>query len=97
MALNTTGENKHETGLMPRETWRPTLNLLGICCASVVGVDLLCRSALVEGNEPLQKVVASSVVVITTSVVREVISQRRAGKLLHEQVNFVQEQDLEET
>ena len=58
------------------ETRTLTLNLLGIGSAGVVSVDLLRRGALVEGNKSLQKVVTSSVVIVTTSVVREVISQR---------------------
>ena len=62
-----------------------------------MGVDLLRRSALVEGDKPLQKVVACSVVVITTGVVREVIAQRRPREFLHEQVDLIQEQDLGET
>ena len=41
-----------------------------------MGIDLFRSRALVEGNKPLQKVVASGVVVITTVVIREVISQR---------------------
>jgi anaerobic glycerol-3-phosphate dehydrogenase len=41
-----------------------------------MGIDLFRRGALVEGNEPLQQVVASGVVVITASVVGEVIPQR---------------------
>ena len=63
-------------GINARKTPRLTLNLLGIGSASVVSVDLFRCGTLVEGNKSLQKVVASSVVVITTIVVREVISQR---------------------
>lgn len=58
-----------------QETWKLTLNLLGIGSASVVGVNLFRGGALVERNESLEEVVASSVVVIATSVVREIISQ----------------------
>lgn len=58
------------------ETWRLTLNLLGIGSASVVSVYLFRRGALVEGNKSLQKVVTSSVVVIATIEVGEIVSQR---------------------
>ena len=58
------------------ETRKLTLNLLGIGSASVMGVNLFRGGALVEGNESLEEVVASSVIVIATGVVREIISQR---------------------
>jgi len=98
MALNTTGEKSGMRCVTrAKETRRRTLNLLGVGSASIVGIDLFRRGALVEGNKPLQKVVASGIVVITTVVIREVISQRRPREFLHEQVNLVQEQDLMET
>ena len=49
---------------------------MGIGSASVMGVNLFRGGALVEGNESLEEVVASSVIVIATGVVREIISQR---------------------
>ena len=40
-----------------------------------MSVNLFRRRALVEGNKSLEEVVASSVVVIATDEVREIISQ----------------------
>ena len=75
MALNTTGEKSDMRRVTRiKETRRRTLNLLGIGSASVVGIDLFRRGALVEGNKPLQEVVTSGVIVFTPSVIREVIS-----------------------
>ena len=58
-------------------------------------VDLLAGSTLVQADETMQEVVASRVVVVTTSVIREVVAQRRVRELLGEHVDLVQEQDLE--
>jgi len=77
MALNTTGEKSDMRRVTRvKRTRRRTLNLLGIGSASVVGIDLFRRGALVEGNKPLQKVVTSGVIVITAIIIREIISQR---------------------
>lgn len=51
-----------------------TLDLLSICCTGVVCVDLLRRCTLVEGDEPVQKVVARRIVVVTAVVVGEVVA-----------------------
>ena len=71
-----------------------TFDLLSIRRTCVVRVDLLRRRVLIKGHESVEEVFAGCVVVVTTGVIREVISQRRVGKLLREQVDFVQEQNL---
>ena len=38
-------------------------------------IDLLCRSALIERDEPVEQVVACCVVVVATGVVREVVAE----------------------
>jgi hypothetical protein len=53
-----------------------TLNLLSVGRTCVVGVDLLRGGALVEGNEPPKKVIASGIVVVASGVVGEVVSKR---------------------
>ena len=52
-----------------------TLDLLGICCAGVVRVDLLRCRALVEGDEAVEQVVTCCVVVVAAVVVGEVVAQ----------------------
>ena len=52
-----------------------TLDLLGICCAGVVRIDLLGRSALIERDEPVKQVVACCVVVVAAGVVGEVVAE----------------------
>ena len=54
-----------------------------------MGIDLLCRSTLIEADKALEKVLARGVVVSTTSVVREIVAQRRPRKLLGEQINLI--------
>lgn len=39
-----------------------------------MSIDLLCRGALVEANEALEEIFAGSIVVVTTSVVGEVVA-----------------------
>jgi predicted metal-dependent TIM-barrel fold hydrolase len=54
---------------------------------------LRCRT-LIEADKALEEILARGVVVSTTCVVREIIAQRGSRKLLREQINLVQEQDL---
>lgn len=44
----------------------------------------------------MQEVVASSIVIITTSKVGEVIAQARISELFSEKIDLVQEQNLEQ-
>lgn len=54
MALNTTGVKKRvRKGSQRERTSGLTLDLLGIGCASVVGVDLLRCSTLIQGDKSL--------------------------------------------
>lgn len=50
-------------------------DLLCICCAGVVRVDLLRSCTLIQGDEAIQEVVAGSVIIVPASVVREVVTQ----------------------
>lgn len=52
-----------------------TFDLLCICCAGVVRVDLLRSCTLIQGDEAIQEVVAGSVIIVPASVVREVVTQ----------------------
>lgn len=71
-----------------------TFDLLCISCARVVSVDLLALCVLVEGDEAVEEVVAGSIVVVTTGVIREVVHHWRMWQLLGEQIDLVQEQYL---
>ena len=70
-----------------------TFNLLGIRCACIVRVDLLCRRALVEADETVEEVVARGVVAVAADVVREVVAERGVRELRGEQVDLVEEED----
>lgn len=68
-------------------------DLLRVRRASVVGVDLLRGCALVQGNKAVQQVIASSVIVVTSRIVGEVVTHWRMRQLLCEQVDLIQKQD----
>jgi hypothetical protein len=51
-----------------------TSNLIRVSRTRIVSINLLCRRALVEANEALEEILASSIVVSTTSVVGEVVA-----------------------
>jgi len=74
-----------------------TLNLLRIRGTRIMRVYLLGRCALVEADESMEEVVAGGVVIGAPLVVGEIVSEGRAGELLGEEIDFVQEQDLRDT
>jgi hypothetical protein len=57
-------------------------------------IYLLRRRALVEADEPMEEVIAGGVVIGSSLVIGEVVLKGRAGKLLGEQIDLVQEQNL---
>jgi hypothetical protein len=63
---------------------RLTFNLLSVRGARIVGIDLLGRGGLVERDKTMEKVVACCIVVVTSVVIREVITQGRMCQLLLE-------------
>lgn len=67
-------------------------NLSRVGGASKVSVDLL-RLVLVQANEAVEDVVASSGVVVTTFVVWEVVLHGADGQLLLEAINLVEEEN----
>lgn len=58
-----------------------------------MGINLLRGSRLVEGNEAVEQVVACCIVIVTTIVVREIVTEGRVYQFLLEQVDLVQEED----
>ena len=71
-----------------------TFDLLGIRCTRIVSINLLGGRTLVEGDEPMEQVVACCVVVIAPGEVGEVVAKWRFRQLLREQIDLVKEQDL---
>lgn len=57
-----------------------------------MGVDLF-RLVLVQANESIENVVASSSIVVTAFIVGEVVLHRADGQLLLETINLVEEQN----
>ena len=47
-----------------------------------------------DEDSPVEEVVASGVIIVSPCVVRKIIAKRRARKLLSEEVNFVEEENL---
>jgi hypothetical protein len=94
MADNTTENDKSAFRLLlPFKRRKRTLDLLSIGGTCVVCVNLLRGRALVQGDEAVEQVVARRIVVFTTGVIREVVTERALGQLLGEQIDLVQEQD----
>jgi len=69
------------------------LYLLGISSTSVMRIDLLRSGRLVERDESVQQIVACSVVVVSTVVIREVVAEGRVRELFGEQVNLIQKEN----
>jgi hypothetical protein len=46
-------------------------------------------------HKSMQQVITRRIIVITTRIIREVITQRRPGQLLSKEINLVQEEDLD--
>lgn len=87
----------NKSASIPRRTKLAlTFDLLSVRCTSIVCVYLLCCGILIECHETVQQIVACSVVVITAGIVWEIITQWRERKLLSEQVDLIQEQNLYE-
>ena len=70
-----------------------TLDLLCIRRTRIMRIYLLGCGALVEADEPMEKVVAYDVIIGTSLIVREVILKGRTGELLGEEIDLIQEQD----
>lgn len=49
-------------------------NLIRVCCACVVGINLLCRRALVEADKALEEILASRVVIGTPGIIGEIVA-----------------------
>jgi hypothetical protein len=61
-----------------------------------MSVNLFCSCALVEGDKAMQQIIASRVIVVAASVVREVVTQRGPGEFVCKEIDFVQEENLYE-
>jgi hypothetical protein len=57
-------------------------------------IDLFGSRTLVQADKPVEEVITGCVVVVASSVVREVVFEWRSWKLLRKEIDFVQEQDL---
>lgn len=66
--------------------------MLGIRGAGEMRVYLL-DFRLVERDEPVEDVVAGSIVVITTVIVGEIFVHRAKGKLILKTIDLVEEED----
>lgn len=65
-----------------------TFDLLGVRSASIVRINLLSRSRLIERDKAVEQIVASGVVVVTPGVVGEEIPQWRVPNLVREKVDL---------
>jgi hypothetical protein len=57
-------------------------------------IYLLRRGTLVERDEAVEQVLARSIVVVAAVEVGEVVTERRTRKLLGEEIDFIQEENL---
>ena len=71
-----------------------TFNLLRISRACIMRIYLFGRRALVEADEPVEKVVACGVIACSSLVVREVFFEWRSRKFVGKEIDLVQEEDL---
>ena len=68
--------------------------MLGISSTGIMRIYLLGSGGLIKRNESVKKVIASSIIVVTASIVSKVVAQRRVGQLLRKKIDLVQEQNL---
>ena len=68
--------------------------MLSVRGAGVVGINLLRRRILIQGNETMKQIFASEVVTVAAIIVLEVVAERGVGKFLGEKIDFVQEENL---
>ena len=68
-----------------------TLDLLCIRRTRIMRIYLLGCGALVEADEPMEKVVACGVVIGTSLIVGEIILKGRTREFLGEEINLIQE------
>jgi hypothetical protein len=59
-------------------------------------IDLLRSRRLIEGDESMQEVVASSIIIVTTGKVGEVFAQAGISELFSEKIDLIKEEDLEQ-
>jgi len=90
MALNTTKNIQGRiSALFTHQGAKLTFDLLGIGGTSVMSIYLFRRSALVERDETVQQVITSGIVIITTRIIWEIITQRGARKFFGKKINLV--------
>lgn len=61
-----------------------------------MSVNLFRGRALIKGYKTMQQVIASRVIIVTASVIGEIVTQWGSREFVGKQVDFIQEQDLPE-